>query len=84
METVELAHFTWAHVHHFCAVAFPPFQQVLADISWGWPSKIVRRFIIEAYVKGARTCGSAEHAELEGSTSVFAKRRYLPPVYSTS
>jgi hypothetical protein len=61
---------------------FPPSQQVLADISWGWPSHIVRQFIVDAYVKGARTCGSAEHAELEGSTSVFAKRRYLPPCHN--
>ena len=44
----------------------PLFQQVLVDISWGWPSNLVRRFIIEAYVKGARTCGSAENAEFEG------------------
>ena len=63
----------------------PLFQQVLVDISWGWPSNLVRRFIIEAYVKGARTCGSAENAELEGSTSVYLRRGgTLPPVFSTS
>ena len=52
------------------------FHQVLADISWGRPTPRVREFIVDAYVKRQRTCGSAEHAELEGSTSVFAKRRY--------
>ena len=51
-------------------------QQVLADISWGRPTARVRQFLCDAYVQGAKTCGSAEHAELEGSTSVFAKRRY--------
>ena len=32
-------------------------------------------FIVQAFVKGAR-CGNAHHAELEGSTAVFSKRRY--------
>ena len=50
------------------------FHQVLTDISWGRASPLVRDFIIQAYVKGART-GSADRSELEGSTSVFAKRR---------
>ena len=30
---------------------------------------------MEAYVKGAR-CGNAQHAELEGSTAVFSRRRF--------
>ena len=52
------------------------FHQVLTDISWGHATDRVRRFIVEAYVKGAKTCGSAERVELEGSTSVFPKRRF--------
>ena len=35
----------------------------------------MRKFIVDAYVRGA-VVGSAERAELEGSTAVFAKRRY--------
>ena len=31
--------------------------------------------MVEAYVKGAR-CGNAQHAELEGSTAVFSRRRF--------
>jgi hypothetical protein len=64
------------HGHHCDAFVPSTHQQVLADISWGRPTKRARQFIVDAYVKGSRTCGSAEHAELEGSTSVFAKRRY--------
>ena len=52
------------------------FHEVLSDISWGRASPRVRNFIVDAYVKGAKSCGSAERAELEGSTSVFAKRRF--------
>ena len=55
--------------------AFGSSSKVLADISWGRGTPRVRQFFVDAYVKGAQTCGSAEHAELEGSTSVFAKRR---------
>ena len=50
-------------------------HQVLTDISWGNASPRVKEFFTAAYVKGAQTCGSARNAELEGSTSVFAKRR---------
>ena len=35
----------------------------------------MRDFIVGAYVKGA-VCGNAERSELEGSTSVFTKRRF--------
>lgn len=52
------------------------FHSVLHDVSMGIPSQRVRNFIVEAFVKGARSCGNADHAELEGSTSVFTKRRY--------
>ena len=51
------------------------FHQVLADISWGLPTERVKSFIVNAYVRAAY-CGCAEKAELEGSTSVFTKRRF--------
>lgn len=35
----------------------------------------MRQFIVEAYVRGG-VVGCAERAELEGSTAVFAKRRF--------
>ena len=50
------------------------FHQVLTDISLGAPSNAVARFVVEAYVRGARI-GGAENAEFEGSTAVFTKRR---------
>ena len=31
--------------------------------------------MVQAFVKGAR-CGNAHHAELEGSTAVFSRRRF--------
>ena len=40
------------------------------DVSMGKPTQRVRDFLIKAYVRGALSCGTAEHAELEGSTSV--------------
>ena len=49
------------------------FHQVLADISLGVASNAVARFVVEAYVRGARI-GSAENADFEGSTAVFTKR----------
>ena len=51
------------------------FHGVLTDISWGKMSERVKAFVVEAYVRGAGI-GCAERAELEGSTSVFTKRRY--------
>lgn len=51
------------------------FHRVLADISWGEATERVRNFIVKAYVRGA-TIGCAERAALEGSTTVFTKRRY--------
>ena len=51
------------------------FHEVLSDISWGMATQRVRDFIIDAYVRGA-ICGNAERSELEGSTSVFTKRRF--------
>ena len=49
------------------------FHGILSDISWGVPSERVRKFLIDAYVRGAPR-GNAEKAELEGSTAVFTKR----------
>ena len=51
------------------------FHEVLSDISWCQETPKVRQFIVDAYVRGAKV-GSAERAELEGSTAVFAKRRF--------
>ena len=48
---------------------------MLTDISLGAPSNAVARFVVEAYVRGARI-GSAENADFEGSTAVITKRRY--------
>ena len=51
------------------------FHQILHDISYGRSTQRVKDFIIQSFVKGMR-CGNAHHAELEGSTAVFSKRRY--------
>ena len=51
------------------------FHEVLNDIAWGDPTERVKKFIIEAYVRGAYV-GCAENCAFEGSTSVFTKRRY--------
>ena len=50
------------------------FHEVLNDIAWCRESEKVRKFIVQAYVRGA--AGTAERAELEGSTAVFPKRRF--------
>lgn len=52
------------------------FHSVLMDVSMGVASDRVRNFIIQAYVRGMHICGTADNAQLEGSTSVFTKRRY--------
>ena len=49
------------------------FHQVLSDISMGIASNVVRQFVIDAYVKGARI-GCAENCDFEGSTAVMTKR----------
>ena len=51
------------------------FHAALGDIAWGCTTERVKKLVIEAYVRGARV-GCAEKAALEGSTSVFTKRRY--------
>ena len=52
------------------------YHEVLSDISWCRETAKVRRFFVEAYVRGAAV-GSAERAELEGSTAAFTKRRFF-------
>ena len=51
------------------------FHGVLNDIAWGRETDRVKKFIVDAYVRGA-SVGCAERSELEGSTAVFCKRRY--------
>lgn len=51
------------------------FHQVLADISYGRCTDVVRKFIIDSYVRGAKAC-CADRCRPEGSTAVFTKRRY--------
>ena len=51
------------------------FHQVLADISYGKCTEIVRQFVIQSYVRGAKGC-CVERTQPEGSTAVFTKRRY--------
>ena len=53
------------------------FHGVLMDISMGVPSERVKDFLVQSYVRGAMNCRTADKAELEGSTSVFTKRRQL-------
>jgi len=49
------------------------FHQVLSDISMGIASNVVRQFVIDSFVRGARI-GCAENCDFEGSTSVMTKR----------
>ena len=51
------------------------FHEILQSISMGHPTDDVRRFLVQAYVRGARV-GCAENVPLEGSTAIFTKRRY--------
>ena len=57
------------------AAELETFHQVLTDISWGIDSDRVRRFVIDAYVRGAAVA-CANNADVEGNTAVFTKRRY--------
>ncbi len=50
------------------------FHETLTDISFGRDTNLVRKFIVEAYVRGADY--SAENCDFEGNTAVFTKRRY--------
>ena len=51
------------------------FHKVLSDVSMGEDSNDVRRFLVDAYVRGWKAA-CAEEVEFEGSTAVFTKRRY--------
>ena len=46
------------------------FHKILADISYGRCTEIVRKFVIDSYVRGAKGC-CAERTQPEGSTAVF-------------
>ena len=46
------------------------------DVSMGLATDRVRRFLIQAYVKGMMSCGTADSCDFEGSTAVFTKRRF--------
>ena len=48
------------------------FHQVLTSISDGVSSELVRRFLVDCYVRGGRL--AAETIAFEGSTAVFTKR----------
>ena len=50
------------------------FHHILGSISMGEPTPAVREFLVQAYVRGA-SVGSAENVQLDGSTTVFTKRR---------
>ena len=51
------------------------FHEVLADISEGKASEKVRKFIVDAYVRG-RHFTIAEEVPVEGTTTVVTRRRY--------
>ena len=51
------------------------FHSTLGNVARGLATEDVKRLVVEAYVRGAHV-GCAERAEVEGSTSVFTKRRY--------
>ena len=51
------------------------FHRVLNDVSWGTATEDVRSFVVESYIRGARS-NCAEQTPFEGSTGVFTKRRY--------
>lgn len=51
------------------------FHHVLTDISYCECTARVRKFIVDAYVRGAqKSGGTAEYTQLEGNTAVFTKR----------
>ena len=47
----------------------------MGEVAEGKTTERVKKMVVEAYVRGA-SVGCAERAEVEGSTSVFTKRRY--------
>jgi hypothetical protein len=54
------------------------FHEVLSDISQGEASNVVRNFVVDAYVRGAKN-NTGELVAFEGSTAVFAKRKFREP-----
>ena len=50
------------------------FHQALTSISEGVSSELVRRFLVDCYVRGGRL--AAETIDFEGSTAVFTKRSW--------
>ena len=51
------------------------FHKVLMNVSEGKATQRVRDFIVQAYVRGALSCGNnIENIGIEGSTAVFTKR----------
>ena len=57
------------------ALELEAFHAVLSDVSEGRPTEAVKRFLVEAYVRGALD-GCAEKAAVEGTTAIFTKRRF--------
>jgi hypothetical protein len=51
------------------------FHEVLSDISQGEASNVVRKFVVDAYVRGAKN-NTGELVAFEGFTAVFAKRKF--------
>ena len=51
------------------------FHEVLMDVAVGRNTERVRKFFVEAYLRGAEAGPPARH-ELEGSTSIWTKRRF--------
>ena len=51
------------------------FHRVLSDISYGEATNSVRKFVVDSYVRGAKA-NVAELVPFEGSTAVFAKRKF--------
>ena len=53
------------------------FHEVLDDTAHGRASARVRKFLVEAYVRGAaKELASARRVPLDGPTAVFSKRAY--------
>ena len=62
-------------VGHERADEMEAYHANLSNISLGVVTPEVSKFIVEAYVRGARA-GCAEVVEFEGNTAVFTKRQY--------
>ena len=49
------------------------FHKVVSDVSMGEDNNDVRKFLVDAYVRGWKAA-CAEEVEFEGSTAVFTKK----------